>query len=64
VPRGSDLFRCVLANTKLAGADLRGAEISGLNLLSLASFTGMKIDQSLQHVLLLGLGLDVCPDPG
>lgn len=63
VLRDSDLFQAVLTDTKLAGADLRGAEISGLNLMSLRDFVRMKIDQSQQHILLLGIGLDVYPDP-
>jgi hypothetical protein len=31
-------------------------------LLSLGSFARMKIDQSQQHALLLGIGLDVYPE--
>jgi fluoroquinolone resistance protein len=61
--RDCDLFRAVLSDTKLAGADLRGAEISGLNLMALGSFTRMKINQGQQHILLLGIGLDVYPQP-
>lgn len=63
VLRDCDLFRAELAGAKLEGADLRGAEISGLNLMTLASFARMKITQSQQHVLLLGMGLDVYPEP-
>ena len=63
VLRESDLFQAILMDSKLAGADLRGAEISGLNLMALASFAGMKINQSQQHNLLLGVGIDVCPEP-
>src|ERR1700677_2630657 len=63
VLRDCDLFQTVLLDTTLAGADLRGAEISGLNLMTLGSFARMKINQSQQHILLLGLGLDVYPEP-
>jgi fluoroquinolone resistance protein len=63
VLRDCDLFKTVLTGTKLAGADLRGAEISGLNLMELASFDRVKIYQSQQHILLTGIGVDVCPEP-
>ena len=62
--RDCDLFQAVLARTKLADADLRGADISGLNLLHLASFAGLKINQSQQHIILDGIGIDVHPEPG
>jgi fluoroquinolone resistance protein len=63
VLRDCDLFRTELAGAKLEGADLRGAEISGLNVMVLAGFVRMKIDQNQQHVILLGMGLDVYPAP-
>ena len=62
--RDCDLFQAVLVRTRLADADLRGADISGLNLLQLAGFAGLKINQSQQHILLDGIGIDVHPEPG
>lgn len=63
VLRGCDLFQAEHAGTKLEGADLRGAEISGLNLTALGSFVRMKINQSQQHILLQGIGIEVYPEP-
>jgi len=60
--RDCDLFQADLASAKLAGADLRGAEISGLNLLQLASFAGLRIDASQQHLLLMALGVEIDSD--
>ena len=64
VLRDCDLFKTVLTGAKLEGADLRGAEISGLSLMELANFRRIKVYQSQQHILLTGIGVDVCPEPG
>jgi fluoroquinolone resistance protein len=57
--RECDLFQALTAGAKLARADLRGAEVSGLNLADLASVAGMKIAADQQYRLLTALGLDV-----
>ena len=46
-----------------ARADLRGAEISGLNLAQIASFAHLKITQGQQHIILTAMGIDVHPEP-
>ena len=57
--RDCDLFQAVLAGAKLDAADLRGAELSGLNLAELASYARLRIDAGQQHALLAGLGVVV-----
>jgi fluoroquinolone resistance protein len=57
--RDCDLFQAELDGARLDRADLTGAEISGLNLLRLASFSGMKINANQQYALLAALGVDV-----
>jgi hypothetical protein len=49
----------MLDGARMDRADLRGAEISGLNLLRLAGFQRMKISMDQQHVLLTTLGVEV-----
>jgi fluoroquinolone resistance protein len=58
----ADLFQANLGDARLDGADLRDAEISGLDLRVLASYAGLKVNQGQQHILLVGLGIDVHPD--
>jgi hypothetical protein len=48
-----------LTDAKLAGADLRGAEVSGLNVLTLATREGLKITADQQYRLLTAIGIDV-----
>lgn len=59
---GCDLFQALTAGTKLAGADLREGELSGLDLAALGSVSGMKITTGQQHVLLSAMGVDVHAD--
>lgn len=40
----------------------RGAEIAGLNLMTLGSMKGLKVSQHQQWVLLAGLGVEVDAD--
>jgi fluoroquinolone resistance protein len=54
--------KCELLRAKLAGADVRGAKISGLNLLSLGTMQGLKVSQEQQWLLLAALGIEVHPD--
>jgi uncharacterized protein YjbI with pentapeptide repeats len=49
----------MLDAARLDRANLRGAEISGLNLLRLAGFTRLTINLDQQHVLLTAMGVDV-----
>lgn len=60
--RRSDIEKCELLRAKLDSADLRGAKIAGLNLLSLASMKGLKVNQDQQWLLLAELGIEVHPD--
>ncbi|MBP7650768.1 MAG: pentapeptide repeat-containing protein, partial [Phenylobacterium sp.] len=60
--RKCDLFQALTGGAKFADADLRGAEVSGLNLSGLANCEGMKIDVGQQYRLLTALGLDVHAD--
>lgn len=60
--RGCDLREAELESAKLEKADLRGAEFAGLNLLTLGSIKGMKINPDQQWVLLAGLGVDISTD--
>lgn len=60
--RECDLFQALTVGLKLARADLRGAEVSGLNLAELASLDGMKVAADQQHRLLTAMGLDVYAD--
>jgi fluoroquinolone resistance protein len=57
--RGCDFFQALTGGAKFARADLRAAEVSGLNILELASYDGLKIDADQQYRLLTALGLDV-----
>ncbi len=59
--RDCDLFQAILDGARLDRADLSDAEISGLNLLSLASFSRLKIKADQQYALLSALGIDVDP---
>jgi fluoroquinolone resistance protein len=56
------MFQSLTAGAKLAKADLRGAEVSGLDLTKLASVTDMKVDADQQYRLLTAMGLDVHTD--
>jgi len=60
----SDLFSIdmELDGAKLDRADLSGAEVSGLNLLRLASFSRLRITADQQYALLSALGVDVDPE--
>ena len=62
VPRCDDLEKCELLRAKPAGADVRGAKIAGLNLLSLGTMKGLKVSADQQWLLLAGLGVEVHPD--
>ena len=57
--RECDLFQALTAGAKLARTDLRGAEVSGLNLVELGSVAAMKVAADQQYRLLTALGLDV-----
>ena len=63
VLRDCDLFQAIVTKGKFEGIDLRGAEVSGLNLMRLASFGQMKINQNQQHAILDAIGIDVYPEP-
>ena len=54
--------RRTLGAPNLAGADLRGAEIAGLNPMTLGSMKGLEVSQHQQSVLLAGLGVEVDAD--
>ena len=43
----------------LRGADLTGAEVSGLNLLTLADFKGVRVTDEQVFLLLDAMGVDV-----
>jgi len=60
--RRCDLEKCGLLRAKLDDADMRGAKIAGLNLLSLASMKGLKVSQDQQWMLLAELGIEVHPE--
>ena len=57
--RECEFFHALTVGVKLARADLRGAEVSGLNLAELATLDGMKISVDQQYRLLTAMGLDV-----
>jgi fluoroquinolone resistance protein len=59
--RDCDLFQAGLDGARLDRTDLTGAEVSGVNLLRLASFARVKINASQQFALLSALGVDVEP---
>ena len=61
---GADLRRCDLTQTMVAGAkfaraDVRGAELGGLNVKELATIEGMMVSADQQYGLLSALGLDL-----
>jgi len=62
VPRDRDFFQADFMGANVGGAHLRGAELSGSDLMLLANFTDIRITQSQQHNLLLGIGIDVYPE--
>lgn len=45
---------------RLAKADLRGSQLSGLNLALLADYAGLTISESEQSEILKQLGIEVC----
>jgi hypothetical protein len=47
---------------QLRQADLRGSQVSGLNLAVLSDYAGLTISESEQSEILRQLGLDVRPD--
>ena len=47
---------------KLRKADLRGSQISGLNLAVLSDYAGLSISESEQSEILKQLGVDVRPE--
>ena len=60
--RGCDFIQALTAGAKLARADLRGAELGGLNLMELASVSGMMVSMDQQYQLLTAMGVDVYPE--
>ena len=59
--RGCSLDRIEWERARLRKADLRGSELSGLNLAVLADYAGVMVSDSEQAELLRGLGVDVHP---
>ena len=59
---GCDLFQALISGCKLARADLREGELSGVDLKVLGSLLGMKVTASQQYGLLSDIGIDVRPD--
>jgi hypothetical protein len=56
------LWAADLGSANSAGADLRGAEVAGLNLMTLSSMKGLTVSQHQQSVLLAELGVEVDAD--
>lgn len=60
--RGSDLVLALTAGAKFARADLRGADVTDLNLRELATLEGLIVSADQQTHLLAAMGLEVYPD--
>ena len=59
IPRRPDVPINGVDGAKLAGADLGGAEVSGLNLTTLADFAGLKVSDDQMFALLDAMGVTV-----
>ena len=58
-PAANHPLEVQIAGLKLAGADLRGGEVSGLDLAKLGSLDGLKVTADQQYALLSAMGVDV-----